>query len=158
MIEDGKEYFGYGFITDHSDPNEVERQFMENIQYVEYRCRELGLEKRGMTLAKRISALFDRLPPDCENTITDYREGMIREVVTFRNRTAHGDYDSLRPAPERLLALSTKLASLLSLNDALDDSGPNAASQLSKKTSPFLRRMLALSDRPNSAGAPGNRE
>jgi hypothetical protein len=157
MIEDGKEYFGYGFMSDRSDQNEVERQFMENIQYLEYHCRELGLDKRGMTLATKISALFDRLPPDCENTITDHREGMIKEVVRFRNRTAHGDYDSPRPASKRLLALSIKIASLLTLNDALDDSGPQAASELSKKASPFLRSMLGLSDRPNSAGAPGVR-
>lgn len=36
MIEDGQEWFGYGFMSDHSDPNKVESQFMENIQFLEY--------------------------------------------------------------------------------------------------------------------------
>lgn len=148
MFEDGQEWFGYGFISDHSDPNEVERQFMENIQYLEHYCRNIGLEKKGMTLARRISALFDRLPLDCEASITDHREGMIREVVTFRNRAAHGDYDSPRPTSERLLGLSSKVASLLSLSDIFDDSGPDAASLSSKQGSPFLLKMLAQSDRP----------
>src|SRR5277367_7151206 len=85
-----------------------------------------------MTLAKKISALFDRLPSDCEGSITDHREGMIREVVGFRNRTVHGNYDLSRPTAERLLALSIKLAALLSLNDMLDDSGPDAALQCRK--------------------------
>jgi hypothetical protein len=147
MIEDGQEWFGYGFISDHSDPNEVECQFMKNIQYLEYYCRNIGLRKKGMTLAKKISALFDRLPSDCESSITDHRERMIREVVDFRNRAAHGIYDLPRPVPERLLALSIKLAALLSLNDMLDDNGPDAASQLSKRGSPYLLKMLAFSDR-----------
>ncbi|MGD0294150.1 MAG: HEPN domain-containing protein [Terracidiphilus sp.] len=154
MIEDGQECFGYGFMSDHSDPNEVERQFMDNIQYLEYYCSNIGLGKKDITLAKKISALFDRLPSDCEGTITDYRDGMIREVVDFRNRTAHGKYDSPRPTSERLLALSIKLAALLSLNDTLDDSGPDAALQLSKKGSPYLLKMLALSDRPSTIGLP----
>jgi len=34
LIEDGQEWFGYGFMTDHSDLSEVERQFMDNIQYL----------------------------------------------------------------------------------------------------------------------------
>ena len=154
MFEDGQEWFGYGFMSDHSDPDEVERQFMENIQYLEHYCRNIGLEKKGMTLAKRISALFDRLPLGCEASITDHRDGVIREVVAFRNRTAHGDYDSPRPTAERLLALSIKVASLLSLNDILDDSGPDAASQSSKKGSPYLLKMLAHSDRPKSSVPP----
>jgi hypothetical protein len=147
MLEDGEEWFGYGFLSDHSDPNKVERQFMDNIEYLEFYCRHIGLEKRGVTLAKRISALFDRLPTDCEGTITDHREGMICKVVNFRNRVAHGKYDSARPTSERLLALSIKLAALLMLNDTLDSSGPDATLRLSKKASPYLRKMLALSDR-----------
>lgn len=147
MIEDGQEWFGYGFMSDHSDPNKVESQFMENIQFLEYYCRNIGLGKKGMTLAKKISALFDRLPSDCEGAITDHRGGMIREVVDFRNRAAHGIYDLPRPTPERLLALSIKLAALLSLNDTFDDNGPDAALQMSKKGSPYLLKMLVLSDR-----------
>ena len=147
MIEDGQEWFGYGFMSDHSDTNKVERQFMENIQYLEHYCRTIGLEKKGITLAKKVSVLFDRLPSDCESAITDNRGGMIREVVNFRNRAAHGIYDSPRPNPERLLALSTKLATLLLLNDMFDDNGPDAASRMSKKGSPYLLRMLASSDR-----------
>jgi hypothetical protein len=154
MIEDGQEWFGFGFMTDDSDPNEVERQFVENIQYLEYYARNIGLEKKGMTLARRIAALFDRLPSDCEGSITDYREGMIKEVVAFRNRVAHGKYGSPRPTVHRLLALSIKLATLLSLNDTLDDGGPDAALQSSKKRSPFLLKMLASSDRPKRNGAP----
>jgi hypothetical protein len=154
MIEDGQEWFGYGFMSDHSDPDEVERQFMYNIQYLEYYSRSIGLERKGMTLAKKISALFDRLPSDCEGAITDHQEGMIREAVDFRNRAAHGNYDSPRPTPERLLVLSIKLAALLSLNDTFDDSGPDAASQLSKKGSPYLLKMLALSDRSSFIGLP----
>lgn len=148
MIEDGQEWFGFGFMTDDGDPNEVERQFVENIQYLEYYVRNLGLEKKGMTLARRIAALFDRLPSECEGSITDYREGMIKEVVAFRNRAAHGKYDSPRPTVQRLLALSVKLAALLSLNDTLDDGGPDAALQSSKKGSSFLLKTLASSDRP----------
>jgi hypothetical protein len=147
MIEDGQEWFGYGFMSDYSDPDEVDRQFMDNIQYLEYYCRNIGLGEKGTTLAKKISALFDRLPSDCKRAITDHRGGMIREVVDFRNRAAHGIYDSPRPTPERLLALSIKLAALLSLNDAFDDNGPDAALQRSKKGSPYLLKMLALSDR-----------
>lgn len=148
MIEDGKEWFGYGFISDDSDPAEIERQFMENVQFLEYRCRELGLERRGMILAKKISTLFDQLPSDCEGAITDHREGMIREVVDFRNRTAHGRYDSPRPTPGRLLVLSIKVAALLMLNDTLEESGPVAASEMSKRGSPYLKKMLASSDKP----------
>jgi hypothetical protein len=103
-----------------------------------------------MTLAKKISALFDRLPPDCEGNITDFREGMIRQKVDFRNRTAHGRYDSPRPTSERLLALSIKLAALLQLSETLDASGHDAASSLSKRGSPFLRSMLAHSDSATS--------
>lgn len=154
MIEDGQEWFGFGFMTDDSDPNEVERQFVENIQYLEYYARKLGLEKKGMTLARRISALFDRLPARCEGSVTDCREGMIKDVVAFRNRVAHGKYDSPRPTVQRLLTLSIKLAALLSLNDRLDDGGPDAALYLSKKGSPFLLKMLASSDRPQSTGSP----
>jgi hypothetical protein len=154
MIEDGQEWFGFGFMSDDSDPNEVERQFVENIQYLEYYSRSIGLEKKGMTLAKRIAALFDRLPSDCEGSLTDHREGMIRDVVDFRNRAAHSKYDSPRPIVQRLLALSIKLAALLSLNDRLDDGGPDAALQLSKKGSPFMLKMLAQSDRPNPSRVP----
>jgi hypothetical protein len=153
MIEDGKEWFGFGFLTDDSDPNEVERQFMENIQYLEYYARNIGLEKNGMSLAKRIGALFDRLPSDCEGSITDYRKGMIREVVAFRNRAVHGKYDSPYPTIQRLLALSVKLAALLSLNDMFDEGGPDAAWQLSKRGSPFLLKILASSDRMKPGGA-----
>ena len=154
MFEDGQEWFGYGFLSDHSDPNEVERQFMENIQYLEYYCRNIGIEKKGITLGKKISAMFGRLPSGCEGTITDHREGMIREVVGFRNRAAHGKYDSPRPTPERLLALSIKLATLLSLNDMLDDGGPDAALEMSKRGSPYLLKMLARSDQPSSNPSP----
>jgi len=156
MIEDGQEWYGYGFMSDHSDPNAVELQFMENVRYLEYYGGQIGLEKRGMTLAKKISALFDRLPPDCEDDITDCREGMIREAVDFRNRTAHGRYDSPRPTSERLLALSIKLAALLQLCETLDAIGRDAASSLSKRGSPFLRSMLALSDRATSGKASGS--
>jgi hypothetical protein len=126
MIEDGKEWFGCGSLSNHSDPNEVEREFMDNIQYLEYYCRRLGLEEKRLILATRISALFDRLPCGCESATTDHREGMIRETVEFRNRTAHRKYDLPRPTPERLLALSIKLAALVTFNDTLDDSGPDA--------------------------------
>ncbi len=154
MLEDGQEWFGYGFMSDHSDPNEVERQFMENVQYLEYYCRSIGLEKKGMTLARKIAALFGRLPSGCEGAITDHREGMIREIVGFRNRAAHAKYDSPRPTSERLLALSIKVAALLSLNDSLDDGGPDDALQMSKKWSPYLLKMLARSDRPISNPSP----
>lgn len=150
MIESSKEWFGYGFMTDRSDPNAVERQFTENIQYLEYYCRTIGLEKKGMTFGKRISALFDRLPSECQGAITEHRDGMIREAVKFRNRAAHGNYYSERPTSDRLLALSIKLGALPMLNDALDDSGPDAALELTKKGSPDLRKMLALSDQSKS--------
>jgi hypothetical protein len=140
----------YGFGGDCSDPDEVERQFMDNIVYLEYYCRNLGLEKKGLTLAQRISALFDRLPDGCDRAMTDDREGMIRAVVAFRNRTAHGKYDTPRPTCERLLALTVKIATLLFLNDALDESGPGEALRLSKRGSPYLRTKLALSDKPDS--------
>lgn len=154
MIEDGQEWFGYGFMSDHSDPNEVERQSRDNIQFLEYYSRNIGLDKKGMTLARKISALFDRLPFDCEGAITDHRDGVIREVVSFRNRAAHGKYDSSRPTSERLLSLSIKIAVLLSLNDVLDESGPDAALKSSKKWSPYLLKMLALSDRSTSSWLP----
>ena len=150
MIEDGQEWWGYGFGGDCSEPDEVERQFMDNVLYLEYYCRNLGLEKKGLTLAQRISALFDRLPIGCDRSITDDRDAMIKAVVAFRNRTAHGKYDTPRPSCERLLALATKIAALLFLSDALDESGPAEAQRLSKAGSPYVRAKLALSDKPDS--------
>lgn len=136
MIEDGQEWWGYGFGGDCSEPEEIERQFMDNILYLEYYCRNLGLEKKGLTLAQRISALFDRLPIGCDCLITDDRKRMIQAVVSFRNRMAHGKYDTPRPSCERLLALSTKDATLLFLREALDESGPGEALRLSSGGSP----------------------
>jgi hypothetical protein len=78
---------------------------------------------------------------------------MISAVVAFRNRAAHGKYDTPRPTCERLLALSTKLATLLFVSDALDEGGPDEALRLSKKGSPYLRAKLAVSDQPNLRAA-----
>jgi len=148
MIEDdGQEWYGYGFMSEHSDANAVEKQFMENVLYLEFYCRNLGLEKRGVTLAQRISALFDRLPAPCESHITDDRTALVRAIVDFRNRTVHGKYDSPRPSPERVLTLSIKIAALLYLSGILDESGAEEAMQRASAGSPFLRSMLSNSDR-----------
>jgi hypothetical protein len=74
LIEDGKEWWSFGFGDENSEPGELERQFMENMQYVEHYCRTLGLARRGVTLAQMISALFDRLPPGSGDSITDDRQ------------------------------------------------------------------------------------
>lgn len=150
MIEDGQEWWGYGFGGDCSEPDDVEHQFIENIRYLEYYCRNLGLEKKRLSLAKRISALFDRLPPGCDHCITDDREALINAVVAFRNRMAHGKYDTPRPTCERLLVLTIKIATLLFLSDALDESGPAEALHLSRRGSPYLRAQLAVSDKQDS--------
>lgn len=148
LEDDGQEWWGYGFMSDHSDANAVEKQFMENVLYLEFYCRNVDLERRGVTLAARISALFDRLPAGCESHITDDRSALVRAIVDFRNRAAHGKYDSPRPSSERLLALSIKIAVLLHISETLDESGETEALQRSSVGSPLLRKMLVTTDHP----------
>ena len=147
LIEDGKEWWSFGFGDANSEPGELERQFMENMQYVEHYCRTLGLAKRGVTLAQMMSALFDRLPAGSGDSITDDRQNLIKELVSFRNRVAHGKFDTPRPSFDRLLAITTKLGALLFLNDGLDEYGADGVFDLSKRGSPYLRGMLARSDK-----------
>ncbi len=69
MIKDGQEWFGFGFMTDDGDPNEVERQFVENIQYLAA-CQVQNLQSRLVrqrqellsesTDLRRLHCLFDR--------------------------------------------------------------------------------------------------
>jgi hypothetical protein len=147
LEDDGQEWWGYGFMFDHSDAIAVEKQFIENVLYLEFYCRNLGLERRGLTLAKRIAALFDRLPAGCESHITDDRVALVRAIVDFRNRTAHGTYDSTRPSSDRVLALSIKVAALLHISETLDESGNEEALRRASMGGPFLRKMLATTDR-----------
>lgn len=148
MLEDDKEWWSFGFGDENSKPDELERQFMENMQYVEHYCRGLGLAKRGVTLAQMIAGLFDRLPANCESAITDDRQALIKDVVSFRNRVAHGKFDTPRPSFDRLLTMTTKLGALLYLNDGFDEAGADHVIDLSKRGSPYLRKMLAISDKP----------
>lgn len=50
MEESEQEWFGYGFIGEDSGPEEIERQFVENVRYAEFWCRHLGFEKKGVSL------------------------------------------------------------------------------------------------------------
>jgi hypothetical protein len=148
MVKEAQEeWFGYGFISDDSEPEKIENQFIENIRFAEYWCRRLGMEKRGWPLAARLSALFDELPDGCERVITDDRAALIREIVNARNRFAHGKYDAPRLPHARLLVLLIKLAALLLFSDALHEKGASIAVELSQQSSPYLRKMLGQSDK-----------
>lgn len=149
--ESEEEWFGYGFIGSDSEPEEIERQFVENVRFAEYWCRHLGLEKKKSSLAARLSQLFDELPEECQHAITDAPVALIREIVAARNRFAHGKFDTPRPPFARLLVLSIKLASLLFFSDILHEHGALAAAQIPQQSSPYLRRMRGRSDK-ESAG------
>lgn len=145
--ESEEEWFGYGFIGSDSEPEEIERQFIENVRFAEYWCRHLGLENKRLSLAARLEQLLGELPEECQRAITDEPSALIREIVAARNRFAHGKFDSPRPSFARLLVLSIKLASLLFFSDILHEQGALAAAKISRNSSPYLKKMRGQSDK-----------
>lgn len=143
-------WFGYGFLGSHSTAKEIEDQFIENLRFAEFWCRRLGLAKKRVTLAARLSTLFDELPVECQRVITDNRHALIQEIVRTRNRFVHGDFFSPRVSDHRLHVLSIKLATLLLFSDVLHDYGTDMVLKLSLNGSPYLRGQLAQSDQPQS--------
>jgi hypothetical protein len=147
LKETEAEWFGFGILTEDSEPEEIERVFIGNVRYAEYACRERGLEKNHPTLALRLSALFDALPPECQRAITDDRDAPIRDIVRARNMFAHDMYESPRSTNERLLILSIKVAALLRFSEALRHDGAPTAIKLSQQSSLYKRKMLARTDK-----------
>ena len=121
--ENGKEWFGYTIGGgERKNPESVVNAFTGNMHYLEWFVR--NQEARGrFPLAKQIRFLFEQLPVECVNAITDDRENLIRELVRLRNRYAHGLYEDEAPAIERLQVLSVKGKRLVFPSGACADVG-----------------------------------
>lgn len=142
------EWFGFETLSEDSEPVEIEKAFLDNVRYAEFACRERGLDKKHRSLALRLAALFDELPPECQFTITDVRDAMIRDIVRARNRYAHGLYETKPFTNERLLVLSIKVAALLYCSEDLRHEGATAAIRRISQNSPYKNKMLSRSDKP----------
>jgi hypothetical protein len=70
------EWFGFGTVSQDSEPVEIEKAFLDNAGYAEFACRECSLDEKHRSLALRLTALFDELPPERQITITDDRDAM----------------------------------------------------------------------------------
>ena len=68
MIEyddDGKEWFGYTLSSEGKDPEKVISIFLGNVQYVEYRYRQIVSNQR-CSLATQLQGLFELLPNEAQ--------------------------------------------------------------------------------------------
>jgi len=141
------EWFGCALISPDSTPQEIEQQFIQNMRYAEYRCRELGLQEHYRSLRERLSALLGELPREYQRLITDDPVSLIRDLVVTRNRFAHGDYDSARPSNARLHALSVKIGFILFLSESLHEDGEKALESEARILSDSLKQVLQQTDR-----------
>jgi hypothetical protein len=150
MIEydrDGKEWFGFTLSSEGKDPERVISIFLGNIQYVEYRYRQI-VSKQRSSLATQLQGLFELLPNEAQRSITDDRSSLIAEIVRIRNRYAHGKFEEATPSIARVHTLSVKVAVLLSfLHYPVDDPSDALWTQ---PASPLLQQQLDETDVPAS--------
>ncbi len=91
--EDGKEWFGYTFSSEEGDPTMLVGVFQGNVQYLEWSFRKINPSAKRFTLAEQLHYLFDLLPGDAKDAITDDRPSLIKDIVRVRNRYAHGKFE-----------------------------------------------------------------
>jgi hypothetical protein len=141
MIEyddDGKERFGYTLSSEGKDPEKVISIFLGNVQYVEYRYRQIVSNQR-CSLATQLQGLFELLPNEAQRSLTDDLSSLIAEIVRIRNRYAHGKFEEPTPSIARVHTLSIKVAVLLSFLEYPVDDPSNAL--WTKRANPFLQRL-----------------
>lgn len=148
MIEyddDGKEWFGYTLSSEGKDPEKVISIFLGNVQYVEYRHRQIVSNQR-CSLATQLQGLVELLPNEAQRSLTNDRSSLIAEIVRIRNRYAHGKFEEPTPSIARVHTLSIKVAVLLSFLEYPVDDPSDAL--WTKRANPFLQRQLEQTDVP----------
>jgi hypothetical protein len=147
--EDGKEWFGYTFSSEEGDPTVVVGVFQGNVQYLEWLFRKINPSAKMFTLAEQLHYLFDLLPGDAKDAITDDRPSLIKEIVRVRNRYAHGKFEEAAVSSARIHTLSVKVAVLLSFAERTHEGFLDEVLQMAKRGSPYLRAKLQQTDAPH---------
>jgi hypothetical protein len=143
--ENGEQWFGYTFSSEDTDPGEVMKIFIGNVQYAEWLFRQVSGTSKRTSLADQLHHLFNLLPTEAEG-ITDDRIALIRQVVSTRNRHAHGKFEETQPPTPRVHTLSVKIAALLSFAEMVHEGHSDEAVSMARRGSPYIRQQLVQTD------------